>query len=171
VPSDRLRKSILATLSAGDNTLLPSYGAVATFGLRRGRAERDVFDQAAERLHLRPRRMDLEAKRFSGGNQQKLVIARWLNAARQCRVLLLDEPTQGVDVGARRDIYEALSATAEAGRAVIVTSSEPEELVQIAHRVIVLSHGRIVGVLAGEDIAEHRLLALAHALETGQDAA
>jgi ribose transport system ATP-binding protein len=110
-------------------------------------------------------------KRFSGGNQQKLVIARWLNATRQCRVLLLDEPTQGVDVGARSDIYKALSATAEAVRAVLVTSSEPEELVQIAHRVIVLSHGRIVAILEGEDIAEHRLLALAHAFETGRAAA
>jgi ribose transport system ATP-binding protein len=151
--------------------LLPSYGALATLGLRRARAERSVFARAAERLSLRPRRMDLEAKRFSGGNQQKLVIARWLNATRQCRALLLDEPTQGVDVGARSDIYKALSATAEAGRAVLVTSSEPEELVQIAHRVIVLSHGRIVAILEGEDIAEHRLLALAHAFETGRAAA
>jgi ABC-type sugar transport system ATPase subunit len=78
---------------------------------------------------------------------------------------MLDEPTQGVDVGARRDIYAALRATAAAGGSVLVTSSEPEELVQIAHRVIVLSGGRIAAALRAEDIDETCLLSLAHQIE------
>ena len=171
VPSDRLRKSILAPLSAGDNTLLPSYRALSRFGLRQPTSERKVFGQAAGRLHLSPPRLDLEARRFSGGNQQKLVIARWLNATQHCRLLMLDEPTQGVDVGARRDIYEALAASAETGRGVLITSSEPEELMQVAHRVLVLSHGRRVGMLEGDAVNEERLLSLAHALEDPKDAA
>jgi ribose transport system ATP-binding protein len=171
VPSDRLRKSILGTLAAGDNALLPSYRALSLFGLRRAGREREIFDAATTKLHLRPSRLDLEARRFSGGNQQKLVIARWLNAIQNCRVLMLDEPTQGVDVGARRDIYEALAASAASGRGVLITSSEPEELSQVAHRVIVLSHGRVVAALEGEAVTESRLLSLAHALEDSQDAA
>jgi ribose transport system ATP-binding protein len=123
-----------------------------------------------ERFDVRPRAPDLACGRFSGGNQQKLVIARWLNAIQRCRVLMLDEPTQGVDVGARRDIYEALSETANAGGGVLLSSSEPEELVQIAHKVIVLAHGRVVGLLEGEAITEARLLSLAHALERGHAA-
>jgi ribose transport system ATP-binding protein len=166
VPSDRLRKSLLTPLSAGDNTLLPSYRTLSWLGVRREPSEREVFGQAVGWLHLRPLRIDLEARRFSGGNQQKLVIARWLNTAQHCRLLMLDEPTQGVDVGARRDIYEALAASAKTGRGILVTSSEPEELMQIAQRVIVLSHGRGVGVLEGDDVTEERLISLAQSLRS-----
>jgi ribose transport system ATP-binding protein len=165
VPADRLRKSVLGTLSAGNNVLLASYRLIARGGVRRFGREAGVFARATASLHLQPPRMDLEARRFSGGNQQKLVIARWLNETRACRLLLLDEPTQGVDVGARSDIYDALRATARAGRAVLFTSSEPEELVQIADRVIVLSGGRIAAVLRGAEIEEARLLSLAHQFE------
>ena len=165
VPADRLRKSILGSLSSAENMLLSSFGLLGRLGLRSRRAERRTFAEATARLDLRPPRMDLEARRFSGGNQQKLVIARWLNSTRDCRLLMLDEPTQGVDVGARRDIYAALRATAAAGGSVLVTSSEPEELVQIAHRVIVLSGGRIAATLRAEDIDETCLLSLAHQIE------
>lgn len=170
VPSDRLRKSVLAELSAIDNTLLPSFRRLARFGIRRRGAEREAFDGAAAGLNLQPRRTDLEARRFSGGNQQKLVLARWLGAEQQCHVLLLDEPTQGVDVGARRELYDALRAFARPGRGVIVTSSEPEELLQLAHRVLVLSRGRLVGTLRGDEISEQRLLDLAHFQEHAEAA-
>lgn len=165
VPSDRLRKSIIGTLSSGDNMLLPSYNLLSRFGIRMPSLESKVFDKAVGRLNLRPPRMDLEAKRFSGGNQQKLVIARWLNDTSQCRLLMLDEPTQGVDVGARSDIYTALRESAAAGTSLLVTSSEPEELIQIADRVIILSHGQIVAVLQSHEIEEGRMLSLAHNLE------
>lgn len=78
---------------------------------------------------------------------------------------MLDEPTQGVDVGARSDIYTALRESAAAGTSLLVTSSEPEELIQIADRVIILSHGQIVGVLQSHEIEEGRMLSLAHNLE------
>lgn len=166
VPSDRLRKSMFPSLTAADNLLASSFKDVAQGWVRRRAREQSLFGDAAANLNLQPRRPDLEARRFSGGNQQKLVLGRWLNSAKDCRVLLLDEPTQGVDVGARSEIYAALRAAVAAGdRAVVATSSEPEELMQIADRVIVLSHGRLVGVLDSRDITEKRLLALAHAVE------
>jgi len=165
VPSDRLRKSIIAPLSAGENMLLPSYAALAISGLRNRMAEKAAFGKAVGRLNLQPPRIDLQSRRFSGGNQQKLVIARWLNDTINCRLLMFDEPTQGVDVGARRDIYAAIRASVDAGKSVLVTSSEPEELVQISDRVIVLSAGRIAATVAYEDIEEGRLLILAHEVE------
>ncbi len=165
VPSDRLRKSIIGQLSAGENMLLPSFLRLAAAGLRNPLAERKAFDMSAQRLNLQPPRADLQARRFSGGNQQKLVIARWLNDTISCRLLMLDEPTQGVDVGARRDIYAAIRASADAGKSVLVTSSEPEELVQIADRVIVLSAGRIAATVDYAEIDEARLLMLAHQVE------
>lgn len=171
VPSDRLRKSIIASLSAGENMLLPVYRSLSAFGIRWRSRERASFDTAVGRLNLQPPRIDLEARRFSGGNQQKLVIARWLNEIRRCRLLMLDEPTQGVDVGARRDIYAAIRASAAAGVSMLVTSSEPEELVQIADRVVVLSAGRIAAILDHHEIEENRLLTLAHQMEHQGEAA
>lgn len=166
VPSDRLRKSILAPLPSADNLLMSALRQIGRAGFRRNRREGVVFEAIAARLNLQPRRADLEARRFSGGNQQKLVLGRWMNDANNCHLLLLDEPTQGVDVGARREIYQALRAfAASEDKAVIMTSSEPEELMQVADRVIVLAGGRIAGVLVGPEIVEGRLLALAHQLE------
>jgi ribose transport system ATP-binding protein len=165
VPSDRLRKSIIGQLSAGENMLLPSFYRLAVAALRNPLAEKRAFDASARRLSLQPPRADLQARRFSGGNQQKLVIARWLNDTISCRLIMLDEPTQGVDVGARRDIYAAIRASADAGKSVLVTSSEPEELVQIADRVVVLSAGRIAATLDYAEIDEARLLTLAHQVE------
>lgn len=172
VPSDRLRKSVFAGLSAADNLLASSFGELCSGFIRRKSRERTLFDQSAAKLNLQPRRPDLEARRFSGGNQQKLVIGRWLNDVKDCRVLMLDEPTQGVDVGARSEIYAALREVAQSReRAVVATSSEPEELIQIAHRVVVLAGGRLAGILEGDEITESALLSLAHGRETTQDAA
>lgn len=171
VPSDRLRKSVFSSLSATDNMLASSFGNLCSAFVRRKSRERALFDQTAGKLNLQPRRPDLEVRRFSGGNQQKLVLGRWLNEAKGCRVLMLDEPTQGVDVGARSEIYAALrDMTRGSTRAVIATSSEPEELIQIANRVVVLASGRIAGVLEGDDVTESQLLALAHSVEQKQGA-
>lgn len=162
VPADRPRNSVFASLPALENWGLPNLGQLSLGGLRRPGSERSGFARMASALDLRPLRPDLEAGRFSGGNQQKLVLGRWLER-QDCRVLLLDEPTQGVDVGARRDLYDGLRRfVADGSRAAILTSSEPDELILLAHRVIVLSHGRIAGELRGSAITESSMLALAH---------
>lgn len=162
IPSDRLHKSVIARLPALDNMILPSLRKVSNFCFRSRRKERAAFFDAVDPLRLSPRREDLEIQRFSGGNQQKVVVSRWLNGLQACRLLLVDEPTQGVDVGARRDIYDALRRSANGGTSLVVTSSEPEELLQLADRVLVLSHGKSVGILSGDSLREERLLSLAH---------
>jgi ribose transport system ATP-binding protein len=162
VPSDRRRKALLSSLSARENVVLPTIAGLSSHGIRRRARERKVFEDAAAQLNLTPRNGRLEARRFSGGNQQKLVLARWLNDVRSCRLLLLDEPTQGVDIAARDDLYQALERFADRGRGVILTSSEPSEIVAAATRVLVLSHGRIAANIPVGDVTEDRLLALAH---------
>jgi ribose transport system ATP-binding protein len=172
VPSDRLRKGMFPSLRASINVLLRSFSRVAWLGfVRRPPAERVAFATTAADLHLLPPRPDLEGRRFSGGNQQKLVLGRWLQTRSRCNVLLLDEPTQGVDVGARHELYEAIRSFTETGCGVLMASSEAEELIQVADVVIVLSHGRLVGTLRGDEIEETRMLALAHAIgERADDA-
>jgi ribose transport system ATP-binding protein len=162
VPSDRLRKSIWATLGALDNTLMPRLDSIDPSGIRNRAEENKRFLDVATRLELQPLDPQLEARRFSGGNQQKLVIGRWLQKNDNAQLLLLDEPTQGVDVGARTDLYSALRAFAsDNDRAVIVTSSEPSELIVLADRVIVLANGRIACTFAGSEMTELNLLSAA----------
>jgi ribose transport system ATP-binding protein len=164
VPSERLRNSLFSPLSGLENVLLPQLRTHALAGvIRRSGRERNAFTAMAERLRLRPVKPRLQAGRFSGGNQQKLVLARWLGNAGRVRVLLLDEPTQGVDVGARRDLYDAIEElVADTGCAVIFTSSDEEEVETLAHRALILSRGAVVSELRGPEINQRELLQRAH---------
>ena len=103
---------------------------------------------------------------LSGGNQQKLVLARWLGAPEALRVLLLDEPTQGVDVGARRDLYEAIRLlVTQTGCSVILGSSDEEEIEALADRALILSGGVVVGELHADEISQRELLHQAYLSE------
>ncbi|NEA98871.1 sugar ABC transporter ATP-binding protein [Streptomyces sp. SID13726] len=168
VPADRHRQGLFPVLSAQDNALLPTVRPLARAGVRALGAERRVFGTLAQAVGLRPARPRLPASAFSGGNQQKLVLGRWINEARQVDVLLLDEPTQGVDVGAREEIYDVVSAlAADRGTAVLFASSDPEEVVALADRCLIVAAGRIVGELSGAELTEERLLSAVH--DTGSD--
>jgi ribose transport system ATP-binding protein len=163
VPADRRAQGLFAGLSAQDNVLLPSVRTLARRGVRALGAERRVFGSLAEAVGLRPARPGLPAAAFSGGNQQKLLLGRWINEAREVDVLLLDEPTQGVDVGARQEIYDVVSSLAEQrGTAVLFASSDPEEAAALAHRCLVVDHGRVIAELSGPALTEEALLAAVH---------
>ncbi|MGW1669653.1 sugar ABC transporter ATP-binding protein [Streptomyces sp. NPDC002324] len=163
VPADRRAQGLFAGLSAQDNVLLPSVRTLARRGVRALGAERRVFGSLAESVGLRPARPGLPASAFSGGNQQKLLLGRWINEARAVDVLLLDEPTQGVDVGARQEIYDVVSSLAgQRGTAVLFASSDPEEAAVLAHRCLVVDRGRIIAELSGADLTEEALLAAVH---------
>ncbi|MFJ9712081.1 sugar ABC transporter ATP-binding protein [Streptomyces sp. NPDC101234] len=163
VPADRRRQGLFPLLGAQDNTLLPSVRSLARSGVRALAAERRVFAALADTVALRPARPRLPAAAFSGGNQQKLVLGRWINGVRNVDVLLLDEPTQGVDVGARQEIYQVVSSlAADRGTAVLFASSDPEEVVALADRALVVAAGRVVGELSGTDLTEQALLSAVH---------
>src|SRR5262249_30576925 len=102
---------------------------------------------------------------LSGGNQQKVVIAKWLRT--QPRALLLDEPTQGVDVGAKAAIYELIAAAARDGMGVVISSSDPEELVTLCHRVLVMQGGRVAADVPRDELTEARLVREELALDSG----
>lgn len=157
VASDRKEQSLFGELAAIDNLLMPHYSGAA----KRGSSHRQIFEQTAEDVGLVPRLPHLAASRFSGGNAQKLAMGRWLIPGLDIRVLLLDEPTQGVDIGARADLYRLLFKFAESGGSVIVASSDPAEIVAVSDRVLVLAHGQQITLLDG-DVHEDQLVRLAH---------
>ncbi|MCX3290100.1 sugar ABC transporter ATP-binding protein [Streptomyces sp. NEAU-H22] len=172
VPADRRGQGLFPSMTAQDNALLPSVRCLSRFGVRGLRSERRVFGALATAVGLRPTRPRLPAGAFSGGNQQKLVLGRWINEARQVEVLLLDEPTQGVDVGARQEIYRVVSALAEErGTAVLFASSDPEEIVALADRCLIVARGRIVGELSGTELTEQALLSAVHDPQIAEGAA
>jgi ABC-type sugar transport system ATPase subunit len=163
VPADRRAQGLFPSLSAQDNALLPAVRTLARYHVRALRTERRVFDALATAVGLRPARPGLPAGAFSGGNQQKLVLGRWINDARHVDVLLLDEPTQGVDVGAREEIYRVVSRlAAERGTAVLFASGDPDEIVALADRCLIVARGRIVGELSGAGLTEQALLSAVH---------
>ena len=165
VPSSRQEKGLFDKMSAHQNVILPQLSANPRLGLFRNfGVQRDAFNTVAKRMQLKPFASELEGQFFSGGNQQKLLIGRWLNPLAKTKVLLLDEPTQGVDVGARADIYTLIRQFAEeTGHAVIIAASEVEELSELADRAIVLRRRRIAGVVERSATFENDLLHLAHA--------
>jgi ABC-type sugar transport system ATPase subunit len=121
------------------------------------RRERSAAESAIKEFDVRARSADARMSELSGGNQQKAILARWL--WRPTKVLLLDEPTHGVDVGAKARIYEIIRRMSAQGVSVIVASSELEELEGLCSRVLLLAEGRLVGEVSGADIDKGRMLA------------
>jgi ABC-type sugar transport system ATPase subunit len=162
VPGERLRLSLFLSLPNLDNVLMPTFTNLARCGLRSSKEEKRRFGQVASVLQLRPPDPRLRSRQLSGGNQQKVAVGRWLGAEGSVRLLMLDEPTQGIDIGTRTDLYRILRGFVAAdNRGVLLTSSDPEETIAVADRVYVLYRGRVVDVLEGPDVDEHSLLSLA----------
>jgi ABC-type sugar transport system ATPase subunit len=166
VASDRKAQSLFGTLSAQENLLMPHYDRLARF-VRRPRAEREVFDRVVGLVGLTPPNPDAVADAFSGGNAQKIAVARWSLAGHGVRCLLLDEPTQGVDVGARADLYASIRQFAvDNNAATIFASSDPEEVLVLADTVVVLIEGRIVHMGPASEMDEFQLAHIAQPKNT-----
>jgi ABC-type sugar transport system ATPase subunit len=150
-PEDRKSQGIIPGLSAAENVTLSSLKSASTFGVISAARLRNEAAGVMADLAFDVTRLGDRAEHLSGGNQQKLVIGKWLH--RRPRVLLLDEPTQGIDVGAKAEIYKVVSDLANQGMAVILVSSEFEEIVAICDRVMVLGGGRNLGVLGRDSLS------------------
>jgi ribose transport system ATP-binding protein len=150
---DRKTGGSVMTMSARENLTLPDLKPFWKGGLLRRRAERTLTKQWFERLSVRPiGAVEEPLSTFSGGNQQKILFGKWLS--QKPSVFLLDEPTQGVDVGAKADLYRELVTAAQDGAAVLVSSSDLEELADLCDRVLVIVEGKISSVLTGADLTE-----------------
>jgi ribose transport system ATP-binding protein len=150
VPPSR-RLGLVMNQSVADNILLPSLGRHGT-GLRGRRAGRRVVSELMELLDIRPRRPDLKVAALSGGNQQKVILAKWL--ARRVEVLLLDEPTQGIDIAAKAQIHGLLRDFAASGGGVLLSSSDLSELAHVCDAVLALRHGGLIARIERGDLLD-----------------
>ena len=159
LPEERKRDGIVARRSIRSNIGLSSMRRFSRFGFVRQRALARESQKLMEELNLRPLDINRPIGRFSGGNQQKAIIGRWIAAG--ARILLFDEPTRGIDVGAKAEIYTLIEKLAAEGRSVIVVSSELPEILRVSDRVLVMREGQIAGVLERHQLSEEAIVALA----------
>ncbi|MFC9113735.1 sugar ABC transporter ATP-binding protein [Streptomyces sp. NPDC057092] len=157
-PEERKAQALLMLESVTRNVSVSSMSRFARAGWIDRGAELGAARAAVRELSLRPDNPDVPVRTLSGGNQQKAVLARWL--LRGCRVLLLDEPTRGVDVGARAELYAVVRRLADEGLAVLLVSSEVPEVLGLADRVLVLREGTVVHTAPARELDEHRVLDL-----------
>ncbi len=163
LPEDRKSQGLLMLRSIVDNVTLPHLGEVSKAGLMPLRAERRQASELMQRIDVRAKSSSARVNTLSGGNQQKVLFAKWL--FRRPRVFIADEPTRGVDVGAKRAIYELINSLAAEGIAVLLISSEHEEILGLAHRVLVMRAGGIVAEFDHKTMSEDAVLHAAFAAE------
>lgn len=159
VPEDRKQHGLLLELAIDQNIILAELRRLCSFGFRRFQKEHELSKKQILRLGIVCASTLQKVKELSGGNQQKIALAKWL--VTNPTVLLLDEPTRGVDVRTKNEIYQIIEDLSEAGLGICVVSSDQEELLRISDRVLVMSEGMITGELTGADIDEQRILSLA----------
>ena len=159
VPEDRKLHGLALNLSIAENFALPNLRQLGRFCVLRKRKRDQLAKSYAERLNLRYQKLTQLALLLSGGNQQKIVVGKWL--ARNPLILLLDEPTRGIDVGAKSEIYTLIRELTREGMSILLVSSELTELLALSHRIIVMREGRLSGDLAGEAMNEESILQLA----------
>ena len=159
VPEDRRVAGLVVDFSIRENVSLPALGRYARHGLVSETEERRVVAAVCGQLQVRAQSMEVTAGTLSGGNQQKVVPAKWLALGPQ--VLVIDEPTRGIDVGAKAEIYRSLRGLTHEGVSILMISSDLEEILQISDRVAVLHEGRLAGIVARADCTEQLIMTLA----------
>jgi ABC-type sugar transport system ATPase subunit len=167
VPEDRAEEGLLLDLSQRINVSLPHLDSFSRLGWPSPRREAREVREMLDTLQVRPIDLDGAVGNLSGGNQQKILFGKWL--VREPRVLILDEPTRGVDVGAKWAIYDLIASLAARGMAVLLISSETEELVGLAHRVLVMRRGRLVGSFESEAISVDPIMHTALGVDLSQE--
>lgn len=158
-PEDRKAEGLILEMSVRENTSLACLGRLTRLGFVRSAAERQLVEQYLKQLRVKTPSLEQRVRNLSGGNQQKIILAKWL--ATHPRVLLLDEPTRGIDVHAKREIYELMDELARAGLAIVVVSSEMPEILTVSDRIVVLCEGRKTAEFSRAEATEERLMAAA----------
>ncbi|HLV64799.1 MAG TPA: sugar ABC transporter ATP-binding protein [Polyangiaceae bacterium] len=157
-PEDRKRHGLVLPMSIAENVSLPNVSSYARFGWLDRVTEKQVAESEVKRLRTRTPSVRQRVGNLSGGNQQKVVLGKWL--AMNPRVLILDEPTRGIDVGAKAEIYHHMAALAEQGITILMVSSDMEEVIGMSDRVVVMHERKIQGVLPREGLTEQRIAGL-----------
>jgi ABC-type sugar transport system ATPase subunit len=158
LPEDRKRLGLVLSMNCRENTSLSTLNRLTRLGFVRRREERSLVRRFSERLQVKAPSLEADISGLSGGNQQKIALAKWL--ARQCDILVVDEPTRGIDVGAKAEIHRLLDELACQGLALLVISSELPEIMNLSRRILVMRAGEIAGELERKDFSQANLLRL-----------
>lgn len=156
VPKDRKENAIIKDLSVIHNMSLSSMGNFERSGFIQDKKEREKFDVYKKALNIKVHNPRITIDKLSGGNQQKVIIAKWLEA--ETDILIFDNPTQGIDVGAKQEIYQQIIALSRLGKAIIILSSEAPEVLRICHTINVMYHGEITARFTGEGASEEEIM-------------
>jgi ribose transport system ATP-binding protein len=158
-PEDRRACGLIASMSVRENVTLPALSQHATAGWIRSASERTAANKVCSELGVKTPSIETAAASLSGGNQQKIVLGKWISL--QPRLILFDEPTRGIDVGAKAEIYQLMRRLSEAGVAILMISSDMEEILGNSDRVAVMHEGRITGILGRAECSEQAIMRLA----------
>jgi len=159
VPEDRKQQGLILMMSVRDNIALSILHQLTWNGFVKWHSVNSLVENYVQRLQVRPPQVSLKAEQMSGGNQQKVVLAKWL--ALRPKVLILDEPTRGVDVGAKAEVHILIDKLAQEGIGIILISSELPEVLNMSDRILVMAEGEIVGALSRQEATQERVLELA----------
>jgi ABC-type sugar transport system ATPase subunit len=160
-PEDRKEQGLVLLRSISDNIAMPVLKKLKKLIFRDGAAESKLAEDAVSRYSIRTPSVEKLVIELSGGNQQKVILGRWTSEKMDTKVLILDEPTKGIDVGTKAEVYQMICDFAKQGIGVIFISSELTEVVNIADRILVMRDGRVTGEVARADATEENVLALA----------
>jgi ribose transport system ATP-binding protein len=156
---DRKRYGLALGMDVASNVVMTNLRRYLSVGFLKAGAIRQTARRYVTRLQIRTPSESQEVRLLSGGNQQKIVIAKWLE--RDCDILFFDEPTRGIDVGAKNEIYKLLNALAAQGRAIVMISSELPEILRMSHRIAVMCEGRLTGILPRKGTTQEDIMRLA----------
>ena len=159
IPEDRKLHGVIQEMNIQHNITLASLRSVSKSGIINEKKENAQAESFRKRLRIKTPNLKQKVKNLSGGNQQKVVLAKWL--ATHSEILIFDEPTRGIDVGAKQEIYRLMRQLADEGRAVIMVSSDMEELLGMSDRILVMYEGRITGEIKREDFSQEKVMYLA----------
>ncbi|HLO97531.1 MAG TPA: ATP-binding cassette domain-containing protein, partial [Fimbriimonas sp.] len=156
---DRRGCGLTVELSVKENATIPELKSVSSAWMVNSARQAKRANQIVDRMKVKTAALDTTISTLSGGNQQKVVLGRWLELGP--KVLIVDEPTRGIDVGSKAEIYDQLRAIADSGTAILMISSDMEEIINISDRVMVMHEGMITGTVTGEEIREEVIMKLA----------
>ena len=162
VPEDRALNGLFLNRSINENLIITNLNLSSKAGKRNFRQESKIGLELISKFRIRLSSANQLVKELSGGNQQKVSLAKWLK--QEVEILLIDEPSRGVDVGSKAEIHHLLNESAKNGMSIVMVSSDMRELIELSHRIIVMRNGRIAGELKGDDISEEAVLRLASGL-------
>ncbi|GEK35206.1 sugar ABC transporter ATP-binding protein [Kurthia sibirica] len=160
---DRKHLGLLTDLDVKTNIIMSNIEKIQNFGFINENTSKEIAEKYVKQLKIKTPNVNQKIKFLSGGNQQKIVIAKWL--LKDCDILIFDEPTRGIDVGAKGEIYKLLDELAESGKSIIMISSELPEILRMSHRIVVMSEGKITGILKSEEASQEKIMELATAYQ------